>query len=304
MTKSGHKRLAFYQLLAGEEWPAELREEFGRHFSRFGVPSFAVDSEADQRFRASVERRRIPALRDTILACTGEHVYEHPFHYLSVRSDRSYDKGDFLDLSAACPGDSRVRCRIGARQTGKLVMDAGKSKDLDLIEESSSPRPKVFIVSRRLRDSLRQADFRGFRLVPTLRRGATYSDQQRELSYVDDRLVEEAPFFQLLVTARAPGAPWVGEVVRTFYQCSRCGTLNGAFFESGPRFKPEDLDQDADIQTLSRYRTSNQGQVEIMGEVVVISARFLRFLKDNKVRGLARYSSDPPAKHGIVDLLD
>ncbi len=65
MTKSEHKRLAFYQLQgAGEDWPTELRKEFERNFSRFGVPSFVADSDDDRRFGAIVEQRRIAAHRE------------------------------------------------------------------------------------------------------------------------------------------------------------------------------------------------------------------------------------------------
>ncbi len=275
-------------------------DRFRGNFSR-GIFSFDADSELEKDFRRSIKGDDFRVSRSLVLKVTGKHVYDFPFHYLSVGGDRYYDKGTFRDLTSGCPGADGFKCGLGQTQIKKVTVDKEKSKKLDIMTDAGWPRPFVYLVSRKLRELLAEQAFSGFRLVPCLRAGAHYSEQERSIDYLSDRLEDEATHFQLIVTGRTLGVPDVGEVLRAFLECPKCQAIHGGFFESFARFSPGDL-ADKDFQLVWEYDSTNRDRFGLRGELLIVSKKLLRFLRENKVSGLGPYLTDPRIPYGVVDI--
>ena len=60
-----------------------------------------------------------------------------------------------------------------------------------------------------------------------------------------------------------------------------------------------DLD---DFQVYRRARADGVGLFYPSSEVLVISARVLRALRENEARGLRQYLPDPPIEFGVVEI--
>ncbi|MCP3938635.1 MAG: hypothetical protein GY708_25075 [Actinomycetia bacterium] len=298
------KQISVFELTSGgvAEWPGSLLDRF-RGNSRHDVFSFDAGSDLEEDFEARLRPYGLGFSKNQLLKVTGNDLYIFPFHYLSPREDRYYDKGAFRDLSSGCPGNEGFKCGVGQVQVEKVTVDGKKSKNLDIMMDAGWPRPFVYLVSRRLRGLLVQESFSGYCLVPCLRSGAQYSEDERSVGFLSDRLEEEATHFQLVVTGRAPGLPSVGRVLRAFSECPRCNTVHGGFFESFARFKPEDLAEE-DFQVVWGYNSTNRDRFGIRGELFIVSRDVLRFFRQNKVSGLGPYLTAPRIPHGIVDVRD
>jgi hypothetical protein len=48
------------------------------------------------------------------------------------------------------------------------------------------------------------------------------------------------------------------------------------------------------------YAADNVGQFEILNGFPIVSQRIFNLLLDLKIKGLARYSTDPPIQHAVV----
>ncbi len=297
-----HKTISFYQPVTSTEWPDSIWGTYSLQISRHGVPYFDAGSELDALFQDTLSQLGFDALRQTIEVCTGAHLGCHPYHYLTLQQDRDYSKKEIFDLDGKCPGDKSVVCTSGRRQSSKIWVDPGKSKNLDIMGAASSVRPRLIIVSSRLRELLEGSGLTGFGFIPCLRVGEFYSDEEIALRSESERVEKLAPFFQLVATSNTRKPPWIGKVLSVFHRCRKCGTIYGAYFTREPVFKREDLDAGPDLQQFASYETSNLGAIDIAGERLVISFKFLELLRENSVRGLANYLTDPPVKHGIVEL--
>ena len=297
------KRMVFFERIPGasREWPEELRRRFARHFSRFDVVHFAAGSPDLEPFESALRDSGVAAVRRELAAPSRRELLDFDFHFLTPKSDRDYPKGDLFDTTPACPGNGTFHCGVGATQVRRPIIDAERSKSFDLMLDPGWPRPFVYLVSRRLAGLLEASDFSGFRLVPCLIAGREYSDDEMALDFDSAPQRHEATHFQLIVTGRAPGRAWVGEVLYTFAECKRCGTIHGAIFESMPQPGQADLDPSLDFQLLWQLSSANRGSFTIRGEHLLVSARVLGFLLANKVTGLGPYLTDPPVKHGVVE---
>ncbi len=295
------KTVCIFELVSGGsvEWPSPIVGSFRDNFSR-GVFSFDARSKPEAEFRKKLKESGLKVLRSKVLKVTGSNLYDFPFHYLSVNVDRPYDKGSFRDLSSGCPGGGGFTCRVGQTQIKKVTVDKDRSKKLDIMTDAGWPRPFVYLVSRRLRDLLVEQAFSGFNLLPCLRIGVHYSEKERSIDCLNDRLEDEATHFQLIVTGRTQGVPDVGEVARVSSECPRCQTINGGIFEF-PRFNPRAL-ADKDFQLVWEYNSTNRDRFGIRGEMLIVSKRVLRLLRENKVSGLGPYLTDPRIPHGVVDI--
>jgi hypothetical protein len=71
--------------------------------------------------------------------------------------------------------------------------------------------------------------------------------------------------------------------------------------DSGRYFHAGDL-RKVDIQSCRQYYADNVGGFEIINGFPIISQRVFDLLLSLKVKGLDRYSTDPPVQHAVVQV--
>jgi hypothetical protein len=296
------KRIAYYTLTErGAFWPENIAKLYKNELSKYGVMYFDEDSNKEAEFVKLTSELGIDTSRKTITKCTGKDLYHHPFHYLSVQVDRDYqEKDEFMDLTSACGGDGQILCRIGGKQKRKIVIDPKKSKQLDIMTKPNWFKPKIIIISRRLKELMETMDFSGYDLVPCLAAGREYSQTDVNYDSQNINVEEQASYFQLIITAEILNPPTTGNI-RVFSQCQRCKTVYGFDSDATPLFRSEDLNT-TDFQIFSTYKSDKAGKFRIAGEIPIISADVLRLLIENKISGLTSYLTDPPVRHGIVEI--
>lgn len=297
------KKIAFYTLAErGAEWHNTICRMFDENMSRYGVIYFYENSEDELKFRNECSKLNINVNKNTVLKCTGKDLLRRPYHYLTVTPDKAiYDLRKIMDFSNVCPGGGDVLCTMNLQQKNKVVIDINKSKKLDIMAVPYLHKPKIILISRKLKELLEVQGFSGYRIVPCLEKGKDFSVDELRLETITHRIQKESAYFQLVITEESRKPEIVEQITRVFSKCSTCNTVYGFHSAGTIYFEKGDL-LDTDFQRTINYRTPNGQIIFFSGEAIIISSRVLKFLLDNKIRGLFRFMTDPPIKHGVVEV--
>jgi hypothetical protein len=297
------KHLAYYTLWDSVDWPERLVRQYKQSGPTRSLIYLEAGSEEDLQFQDEVRGLGLNVTRGLLWQSSGEDLYRHPFHFLTTHTVSSYRAEESLDLTAACGGQhpKLLPCRIGARQVKKIAVKTAAHSRSDVILLLWRYERKVYLFSKRIVRALRQLQLTGHEFVPCLSQGSQYSDLERSFESKVPRLEEEAEFYQLVVPTQAPGVPTVGKLVDVTSRCPRCGTYYGYLPEHRPYFQASDL-APVDFQVYRRARADGVGLFYPSSEVLVISARVLRALRENEARGLRQYLPDPPIEFGVVEI--
>ena len=297
------KRIVYYNLTEkASMWSESILNKFQANMSKFGVVYFDEGSEKEAEFINQCKLDSISVNKKTVLKCTGKELYQHPYHYLSVKPlwDR-YDINQFMINDNACRGGGDIICKIGAIQKRKIVLDLTKPLNVDIVEFAGVFRPNILLLSKRLKNMMESQGFHGYRLIPCVNKRLQCSEEELLLDKSSNRLNEQATFFQLIVTDMVSNPECVGKVKRIFSQCPTCKTVYGFYSEGTPSFKTGDLKK-TDFQRTFQFITCMGDKYDFAKETIIISSRALRFLVENKAKGLFRFMTDPPIKYGVVEL--
>ena len=270
-----------------------------------GTPFFEEGSTLEQEFLNACVSLQVTAKKHrTYWYCTGEDLYRHPFHYLSVQSEGNLVIPEFMDQSTGCGyRDQRIICRTGITQRHKVTVTTQLAQRLNRLEfvELSFPRsPRIYLITRRVKNLLTTEPLSGCQFIPCLDESKVYIESQKNIHHLCPQLESEAQYFQLRVTITTAHFPFGGAgIIRK--QCPQCGTVQLAFLSKGVTFQRQDL-ADTDFQYYNGYCTDNIGEFHIDADITIVSARVQRLLIEHKIRGLFRYLTDPPIRYGVVEI--
>jgi hypothetical protein len=105
---------------------------------------------------------------------------------------------------------------------------------------------------------------------------------------------------QLRIMAETSGPTRVG-TVRMGRRCPACGVAKMFLSDSERHFHARDL-RKVDIQSCRQYYADHVGGFEIINGFPIISQRVFDLLLSLKVKGLDRYTTDPPVQHAVVQV--
>lgn len=285
-------------------WPAKISKRFESH-SVFGMSAgyyFEPESAEHSQFLDLAERLRLDIFQEDLVRVSGKEVCDYPYYRLTVKVDGEYEKPEYMDWQSRCVGDEQIiMCQVGGRQHTKIVLDPARSKSLDIMELPEQINPYIYIVSQRLKESLHEHGFTGFRTVPCLESQDSFSQSDLALEHGSAELEARANRFQLIVTARPAHPPHVRRIsVRR--RCASCGTVY-MFFGGGTPYFERGEPADTDFQVYRSYHSENEGAFDIAGDVCVVSARFIQLMEENRFSGLEKYSTTPPIiPYGVVPI--
>ena len=290
------------------KWPREILTAFADHqlnkFPHDDRLCFEVNSEEANQFQEICKEVGFGILTvSKVRKISGKDLSNSPFYYLHLKEDKSYIE-KYQDISRQTGLEKThltCQCDTAYQQTRKVTIDPEKSKPLDIKRWPYSKN--IIIVSRKLKELLDTQDFTGFKFIPCLEIGKTYSSEEQQLEYISPHLVAEAPYFQLLVTEQPNKPPRVGTIdIGKRSKCDVCGSVS-AFdpdfdLESWPYFEDGDL-AGCDIQQANTVLSNNYGEFPYF-TLPVISFRLLKFFIENKISGLATYYSEMNIKYEAV----
>ena len=266
---------------------SELRTLFKGSMSKFNVPFFQADSEAEKKFVQFCRSRGWNIRRQTLFEYDGRDNTNVEYLFLTLKDDRgrciSEHAPEFIDMTRACPeGESFGICNRGATQIGPVTLAPGAGgvvNELDLLVTSLPWVPKIYLLSGRLANVLIDAKPTGCEVVPC----------QGETSC-----------FQLQIVGKTPHPVKVGNA-RISKQCPNCGSVKMMISSEARYFHAGDL-LDADFQLCDWYETENAGRFFIPFGFPVVSRRIFDLLLDKDVKGLGRYCTDPPIRYAVVEI--
>ena len=260
---------------------------------------FDPESEEHSEFLDLAGRLKLDVFEEDLVRVSGKEVGDYPYYRLAVKVDKEYEKLEYMDWQSCCAGDEQTICRVGGRQCTKVLLDPTSSKSLDIMELPEQINPHIYIVSKRLMESLHEHGFTGFRTIPCLE-NQNNSFSQSDLALEDNsaELRAKANKFQLIVTATPERPPHVRRItIRR--RCATCGTVY-LFFGGGTPYFERGEPADTDFQVYRSYQSENEGTFDIAGQVCVVSARFIRLMEENRFTGLEKYMKTPPIPYGVV----
>lgn len=200
-----------------------------------------------------------------------------------------------------CLPSDKSRCFNGVIQVRKVAVNNKIARALDKYDiavQNWPTTPRVYLISRRLKELLVPQQFSGCKLVPCLNVGEEYSEEESAFSSNSERPWNIGKYFQIIMTNSTKGPPTVGKLLAV-NRCSRCQTARMFIGEREERFRPDDL-YPTDFQYYSRVSTTDHGTLDVSLEIPVVSARVLQCFIDNGIKGLKPYSKDPPIKYAAV----
>lgn len=264
-----------------ERWPHVLCSKFAQNFA-WGVFYFKDGDPAKEQFIAACRDLSVEIVqRKRHLLVGKEDLPRYPYYYLRVIDDSylAVDGGDYLDRTRACPGGANFgRCNTGIIQSGvvEILKDQPKTDILQLI---SASRFKVYVISRRLKETLVSMNATSVEFLPCKGAG------------------EE--FFQLRVVGKVMSPPDVGAIeIRS--RCPNCGALQRYQAEHPSRFQPSSL-ASVDFQRSMTIRSNGETYQRFL-DVDIISSRVQVLLASGEFTGWKRYSDGPPIEFGVVEI--
>jgi hypothetical protein len=282
------RTINYYEFLGHEPDWARLKRTFKRNVSEHNVPFFTANSDAEQEFLRFCEAANLRTQRKTIIEFDHKTTETDRFIYLVAKNDDGACVAEnatrFLDLSTACPGGGAFgTCGRFAKQVDRVpLIPTGLElvTRLGLVSASHPSVPRIYLLSVAVADALRTAGATGCEIVPT----------------------NTPNCCQLRVITETAGPARIGQA-RMGKQCPICGVAKLFFGSSERCFHPGDLSP-ADFQNCRFYEADNVGQFEILNGFPIISQRIFHLLSGLKVRGLGRYSTDPPIQNAVVQVHD
>jgi len=276
----------YYEFPQGEPDWVKLKQMFRRNISRFNVPFFEAGSEAEHEFLRLCQTSNLLAYKKTVIEYGPGTTRPDRFLYLVVKDDGgaciAQNQERFLDLSTACPGGGAFgTCGRGAKQIDKVaLMPEGVEviRTLGLLSASRPNVPRIYLASATVADALTKARATGLEIAPT----------------------DTPDCHQLRITAETAGPTRIGQA-RMGKRCPICGVATLFVGSSERYFHPGDLKL-GDFQACRSYLADNVGQFEILNGFPIISQRIFDLLVGLKVKGLDRYSTDPPIRHAMVQV--
>jgi hypothetical protein len=283
------KQIHYYEFPIKAPEIEQLQTLFKRNLSKFNVPFFEAGSQAEQDFLKFCSGAGYSPQQKTITAYEpGKPNDDVRYLYLTLKDDRGRcipDRNpDFIDLSAACPGSENFGiCNRGARQTGRVVVaEAGYRliDELDFIVTQFPLVPKIYLISEKLAQLFANAKATGCEILPCKSQSVCY---------------------QLSIVAKTTRPVKVGQT-RISKRCSICGSVKLMFSNKERFFCESDL-TNVDFQLCDLYETENAGTFSFPFSFPIVSKRIFDLLVDNKVKGLNRYTTDPPIKYAAVQIV-
>lgn len=267
------------------DW-VELKRVFKRNVSKNNVPFFEANSEAEKEFVRFCHVAKLALNKKTLVEYDRAGTEADKFLFLCLKNDNGAcipENGhSFVDSSAACPGgDPFGNCGRGAKQVGKVaVRPQGfqKIKTLGLLITRHPNVPTVYLASTEVAEALTKANATGCEIVST----------------------DNPDCCQLRITAETTGPTRIGNA-RMGRRCPVCGVAKMFMSSSERYFHRGDL-KPTDFQICRLYAADNVGQFEILNGFPVVSQRIFNLLLDLKIKGLDRYTTDPPIQHAVVQV--
>lgn len=244
--------------------------------------------------------KRVTLIRKVLVEHCGKGPLERPFYYFSVRDTREYIQ-DFVRLN--CDGGGQGMCWNRAEQFQRVTVTPPLAKALDqsdIAVKNHPISPRIYLISRRLKELMDPQRFSGVSFTPCLEAGSDYTPEEKAFDSHSDRLEKEARYFQLSITSRTPGKPSIGNLLASS-SCPRCGAASIIEGDQELQFKPADLAQQ-DFQWFRDVASNDMGDQRLVGQIAIISSRALSFFIENGIKGLKPYATDPPVKYAAVQI--
>lgn len=276
-----------------------LAKEFHVYLNKAGVFVFKHGSDEEARFRTRLRGSDVSS--GTVITCSRDSLHEFPFFHFHAMTHASLLPSEFILSGSGCLTEEPPLCWIGSAQDRPIPVDTDRLIGLDLVSPDFITSPAITVVSRRCKILLQEMNVTGCRFVPCIdAKNSRNSSVHTFSSLASFSGVENADFYQLVISASVRKLPCVGRVLSVGYTCPKCGAVGGY---SATRLIGEyyatDLNE-CDFQVYHGFRDEDGRQYTHKVERVIVSSRVLRAIADAEMKGLARFASDPMIYSAVV----
>ena len=277
----------------------EIQEKYAQFYTRGGFQFHAHSTEEDAFLEEIQSRGLAHFIRKISTVFKSLQEIDNDYCYLSPGHDRDYIPGAFIDIDNPCyrgEGPYGILCLEGAQQYKKIVINTRKTKLAnDIMSLYNLPLP--IIVSKRLRNLLKDEVATGIEFVPCLDERMTFTAVDLVFNEPVPHLEEDALFFQLVITNEL-NYPVITRKVKTVKRCPRCGTVHYFYaIATGEDIDVlEKIDNPPFDFTLCRTFTSeNEGEFKMPWGIKLVSRRMVQLFETHKIKGIQPYSKEHKA---------
>lgn len=290
---------------ASGRWPESFVVDQERVFQtrvKHGTVCLEDGSDEDQCFRTALNVQRIDFIRTTFRAVSGKHVDSEPYFFLRVKEDKYYERDCIFDYSTKCEGGDGVWCTRGIVQSRKPSVDINRSRKVDFMGAYQSIRPRIYVVSTRVRRAFEEANISGIEFMPCLDANEDYAEADAAFGASEMSREGLDGHHQLIVQQTVDAPLRVGTISRIGNQCPVCGMVGYYRSSSRGRFSRRDLGN-IDFQNLDLCIGDDGQEFRLQAVGTIISNRVLKILREMKAKGLTRYLTFPPVQFGAVEFV-
>jgi hypothetical protein len=223
-------------------WPAWFIERYSEYRASPSNPElfFTPSSPTEQAFLSDAHENQIPFQRKRIGKWNAKNIDQFPFYQgVQPRADSPIftEVTNIFENQLGCDwpmsADSAMSsngCGDGKKQIRKLIEPArGKFPRYAIFNLCLFVRASRFhtgfAVSRKFRDVLLEHQITGIELVPILKNGIAWTAEEMLFDFVNDRILENCEYFQLIITAST--APVRMDIhSKDITLCSVCNNAN------------------------------------------------------------------------------
>ncbi len=294
-------------------WPPWLVEKYAKYRAGPANPElfFTSGSSDEQAFLADTNDNQIPFSMKRFGKWDAKNIDKFRFYH---GTDPRGDSPIFMEVSEvfenqlACDWPLSVEnlqrpngCGDGKKQIRKLIEPKnGKFPKYAIFNLCLFVRAMQFqtrfVVSRDFRDTLIKNKISGIEFVPILKRGIAWTETEMQYSFLNDRILENCEYFQLIITGRTAPVR-LKTHSKELEICSVCRSAKSESSEElvSREVLPADFLNPIDFQG-EHYLVTSDGVVERFwySWKYYISARVVRLIMTESSLALRSY----PGKYG------
>ena len=289
---------------AQKPYPPELEIDFYSHQDVGGIHGvfwFDPASNEENRFVNYCAHKGITHKRFDIWTASQNQIQDEAFYLLwvkdagtSIRNPFPYE--ELFEYSLPCISQEKVGggngCGFVKKQALKITLDTQQMpRHLDLM--TGGWGLGLYIVSRRLFNFLKGANFTGFQLVPCLNTKREYPMEYNAFDIKDSVSDENADYYQLFISAQTLSPIYLGVEFAREKACERCNVLTNLNDNIYTEYFPPHGLGTEDIQTQSLYQLPDGRILRHSSPSTYVSGRLMKALLKEKFKGIEKFMKSP-----------
>ena len=274
------KLISYFEIEGSESQLDDVRKKYASVYEKCGVLSFPQESSDYSHFIEYANQQSLKLVEKYFIEHKGKSDYSDAYYRLSLKDTNEfviYQKTE-IDSKKAY---SCKECGFGYQVDGQFTLTPKHKKLVDKYDFVICNVPvssRIMLASSYLMDVFVKNNVSGYEVIR---------------HYQDEKM------YALKVVEALKKLPEVGKLSYS-KGCPSCGTLSMYDTKQTAVFSEDSFD-DKDFYFIDGFQSEGKNYYEL-AEGIIASRRIILLLKELKIKGLVRFSTDPPVELCAINI--